>query len=129
MRARVEALRLLLAGCIAFGCAHPRAQQTEARPQASAVRQAAATPDAPPAPVVPPTPVATSASAGADFAHDVRPILEKRCQPCHFEGGKMYERLPFDRAETIQSLGTKLFTRIKAEDEQAVIRRFLAQGS
>ena len=32
-------------------------------------------------------------------------------------------------AETIQRLGTKLFTRIKAEDEQAVIRRFLAQGS
>ena len=25
--------------------------------------------------------------------------------------------------------GTKLFTRIKAEDEQAVIRRFLAHGS
>jgi hypothetical protein len=41
----------------------------------------------------------------------------------------MYERLPFDRAETIHRLGAKLFTRIKAEDEQAVIRRFLAQGS
>ncbi len=47
----------------------------------------------------------------------------------HSKGREMYERLPFDRAETIQRLGTKLFTRIKAEDEQAVIRRFLAQGS
>jgi hypothetical protein len=72
---------------------------------------------------------AATTAAAADFAHDVRPILEKRCQPCHFEGGKMYERLPFDRAETIQRLGARLFTRIKAEDEQAVIRRFLAQGS
>lgn len=60
------------------------------------------------------------------FAHDVRPILEKRCVPCHFEGGKMYERLPFDRPETITKLGTKLFTRIKRDEEQKVIRAFLA---
>jgi hypothetical protein len=122
---------LAVAGFVSIGCAHARTQQTEGQPQQSASRAAA----------VPP-PVATTASppassadavapapAAADFAHDVRPILEKHCQPCHFEGGKMYERLPFDRAETIQRLGTKLFTRIKAEDEQAVIRRFLAQGS
>ena len=73
--------------------------------------------------------MSTPPPKNVDFTRDVRPILEKRCQPCHFQGGKMYERLPFDRAETIQQLGTKLFTRIKAEDEQAVIRRFLAQGS
>jgi hypothetical protein len=66
-------------------------------------------------------------SKNVDFARDVRPILEKRCQPCHFPGGKMYSQLPFDRAETIDKLGTKLFTRIKKEDEQAVIRRFLAR--
>jgi hypothetical protein len=71
----------------------------------------------------------SAAAASADFARDVRPILEKSCQPCHFPGGKMYERLPFDRPETIRTLGTRLFTRIKAEDEQAVIRRFLAAGS
>jgi hypothetical protein len=62
-----------------------------------------------------------------DFARDVRPILEKRCQPCHFTGGKMYDQLPFDRAETIDKLGTKLFTRIKKDEEQAVIRGFLAR--
>ncbi|HUR79749.1 MAG TPA: hypothetical protein VM733_03220 [Thermoanaerobaculia bacterium] len=67
------------------------------------------------------------APAKADFARDVRPILERRCQPCHFEGGKMYARLPFDRPETISKLGEKLFTRIKAPDEQKVIRAFLAQ--
>jgi len=37
----------------------------------------------------------------------VRPILEQRCTPCHFTGGKMYARLPFDRAETIVKLGEK----------------------
>jgi hypothetical protein len=62
-----------------------------------------------------------------DFTRDVRPILEKRCQPCHFTGGKMYDQLPFDRAETIDKLGTRLFTRIKKDEEQAVIRAFLAR--
>jgi len=39
----------------------------------------------------------------------------------------MYARLPFDRPETIKSLGTKLFTRIKGEKEQQLIKEFLAQ--
>ncbi len=67
------------------------------------------------------------APANIEFARDVRPILEKRCQPCHFPGGKMYDQLPFDRAETVDKLGTKLFTRIKKDEEQAVIRGFLAR--
>lgn len=62
-----------------------------------------------------------------EFARDVKPILEKRCQPCHFPGGKMHAKLPFDRPETIDKLGTKLFTRIKKDDEQAIIRAFLAR--
>ncbi len=40
----------------------------------------------------------------------------------------MYERLPFDRPETIRQLGQKLFTRIKDETSQATIRHFLEQG-
>jgi hypothetical protein len=63
------------------------------------------------------------------FASDIRPILESRCQPCHFQGGQMYEKLPFDRAETVTKLGTKLFTRIKNEDQQRVIREFLSEQS
>jgi len=39
----------------------------------------------------------------------------------------MYARLPFDRAETILTLREKLFTRIKEEDEQRLLREFLAQ--
>jgi hypothetical protein len=66
-------------------------------------------------------------SAEVDFATQIRPIFEARCTPCHFAGGKMYARLPFDRAETIYKLGTKLFTRIKAEHEQRLIREFLSQ--
>jgi len=64
-----------------------------------------------------------------DFEKQVRPILETRCQPCHFPGGKMYERMPFDRPQTIRTLGTKMFTRIRDEREQAILRAFLAQGT
>ncbi len=62
-----------------------------------------------------------------DFDSDIKPIFQARCQPCHFQGGKVYEKLPFDKAETITKLGTKLFTRINDEKEQRLIREFLAQ--
>ena len=68
------------------------------------------------------------AGAPVDFKTQIRPILEQRCQPCHFTGGKMYERLPFDRPETIVKLGTKLFTRIRDEKQRQVIRQFLASA-
>jgi uncharacterized membrane protein len=71
----------------------------------------------------------TTATSQIDFAKQIRPIFESRCTPCHFEGGKMYQRLPFDRAETIKLLGTKLFSRIKDENEQRLIREFLSQQS
>ena len=41
----------------------------------------------------------------------------------------MYEKLPFDKPETITKLGTKLFTRIENEDQQRVIREFLSEQS
>ena len=72
--------------------------------------------------------VLSPVAARIDFKSDVQPILE-RCQPCHFNGGTMYERLPFDRPETVHKLGEKLFSRIQAENERKIIREFLAQGS
>ena len=64
-----------------------------------------------------------------DFATQIRPVLEARCQPCHFAGGKVYEHLPFDRPATITTLGTKLFTRIKDENERRLITAFLSEQS
>ena len=66
-------------------------------------------------------------SAKPDFDSEIKPIFQARCQPCHFQGGKVYDKLPFDKAETITKLGTKLFTRIKDEKEQQKIREFLGQ--
>jgi hypothetical protein len=64
-----------------------------------------------------------------DFQTQIRPILEKRCLPCHFPGDKMYARIPFDQPRTIRSLGEKMFTRIKDPREQALLRSFLAQAA
>jgi hypothetical protein len=76
--------------------------------------------------VQPARPLFTS-NAKVDFATQVEPILKSKCQGCHFRGGKMYEKLPFDRPETIKHLGTKLFTRISDESDRKVIREFLSQ--
>jgi len=73
-------------------------------------------------------PQAAPTAQRVDFDSQVEPILQSHCMPCHFPGGKMYDRLPFDRAQTIRDLGEKMFTRIKDEHEQAVLRSFLAQA-
>ncbi len=81
--------------------------------------------------IVSPSMFATAAApAGAtkpDFDKEIKPIFQSRCMPCHFQDGKVYDKLPFDKPETITKLGTKLFTRIKDEKEQRLIREFLAQ--
>lgn len=108
MRFTLPAL-VLVAVLAAFGCvrATPAAAVAE-EPVASA-----------------PTEDEPAAAPAPAFA-DVQPIVE-RCRPCHFPGGKKYEDLPFDRPETLDALGEKLFTRIKDEDEQALLRAFLAR--
>jgi hypothetical protein len=72
-------------------------------------------------------PVPTTTTARVDFPTQIKPMLEAKCQPCHFSGGKVYAKMPFDRPETIKTMGTKLFTRIKDENERRLIRDFLAQ--
>lgn len=109
-------VRLLLTvslSALSLACAHPRPTASE-RPVPPPVVSAASAP----API---------AAHPVDFATQIQPILESHCQPCHFEGGQMYERLPFDKGETIVGLGEKLFSRIKDEGEQKTIREFLAQ--
>jgi hypothetical protein len=73
---------------------------------------------------------ASAPPAGAtkpDFDKEIKPILQSRCMPCHFQGGKVYDKMPFDKPETVTRLGEKMFTRIKDEKEQRLIREFLAQ--
>jgi hypothetical protein len=67
------------------------------------------------------------AAGRLEFARDVLPILEQRCTPCHFPGGVMHERLPFETEGTSRVLGTKLFTRLRKPEDQVVVRAWLEQ--
>jgi len=72
--------------------------------------------------------IAAASSKPVSFENDITPILTGKCQPCHFPGGTMYEKRPFDKPATIVALGEKLFTRIKDEKQRAIIRAFLAES-
>ena len=71
--------------------------------------------------------VTTSTTARVDFDTQLKPIFQSKCMPCHFSGGKVYDRLPFDKPATIKKLGTRLFTRIKDEHDRKLIEDFLTQ--
>jgi len=56
------------------------------------------------------------------FTRDIAPILASKCRPCHFEGGKVFAKLPFDRYDTVRTLGERLNTRLKDSDADLVTR-------
>ncbi|PYT17816.1 MAG: hypothetical protein DMF51_01560 [Acidobacteria bacterium] len=66
--------------------------------------------------------------ATIDFATRILPLLQERCSPCHFPGGRMYDRLPFDKEMTIRLLGTRLFTRLRDPEDQEIVGAFLEQS-
>jgi len=70
----------------------------------------------------------SAAKARVDFDTQLKPIFQSKCMPCHFSGGQMYDRLPFDKPATIRKLGTRLFTRIKEENDRRLIEDFLTQS-
>ena len=63
-----------------------------------------------------------------DFEKQVKPIFIKNCSPCHFTGGKMYAKLPFDKDTTILNHHQAILKRIKNEEENATIRSFVLQN-
>ncbi len=63
-----------------------------------------------------------------DFEKRVKPIFVKNCSPCHFTGGKMYERLPFDKDTTILNHHEAILKRIKNEEENAILKKFVLQN-
>ncbi len=80
--------------------------------------------------IVSSAPISNSSTAKerVDFDTQLQPIFKSKCMPCHFNGGQMYERLPFDKPDTIRKLGHRLFTRIKEENDRRLIEDFLTQS-
>ncbi|HEX5653152.1 MAG TPA: hypothetical protein VFX58_08765 [Chitinophagaceae bacterium] len=62
-----------------------------------------------------------------DFTKDVKPVLMQRCSPCHFTGGKMYEKMPFDKSETLLSHQQGILRRIKDEKENQILRNYITR--
>ena len=63
-----------------------------------------------------------------NFRAQVQPIFEKNCSPCHFPGGKMYEKLPFDKSETIIDHQVVIFKRLKNENDINLIKQYIQQS-
>ena len=62
------------------------------------------------------------------FTNSIAPVLKKNCSPCHFEGGKVFDRYPFDKYETVRRLGARLNSRLKGENAE-LVTRWIADGS
>jgi hypothetical protein len=116
------ALLLLIATIPIESCAPMRYDAAGASPM---MAEAAARPDqtlAGPAAA----PAETSPAAEPDlFVSAVRPVLSRRCAPCHEPGGKMYGRMPFDDPQTISSHSEGISRRLKGEDLDA-LKKWLA---
>jgi hypothetical protein len=63
------------------------------------------------------------------FQKDILPLLQANCNPCHFPGGKMYVKLPFDDSSTLVKLGKKLNTRFKEKEQQKIINSWVRSGT
>lgn len=110
----------LVVGFVLSGCAsQPAASRAAPQP---APPPLATTPAAAPAEALPPAPAAASIADG--FRDRVRPILQRRCTPCHEPGGIMYGRLPFDQAGTIRGHREGVLRRLK-DDERATVAAWL----
>jgi hypothetical protein len=63
-----------------------------------------------------------------EFDKDIVPLLKGRCSPCHFPGGKMYEKMPFDQAKTISDHRAGVTKRFK-DQELDRIKAYLDQAA
>ena len=72
--------------------------------------------------------IATLISDTIIFAKHVEPIFVKNCSPCHFPGGKMYVRMPFDQDTTIINHQAGILRRIKKPEENLILKNFIEQN-
>ena len=64
-----------------------------------------------------------------NYALQIQPLLQQKCSPCHFTGGKMYERMPFDKGATIINHEEGIVRRLsKDQDLVLLIKQYIAQG-
>jgi hypothetical protein len=62
-----------------------------------------------------------------NYKTQLQPVFQKNCSPCHFPGGKLYEKLPFDNGATIIDHLAGVLRRIKNEEDIKLIKQYAAQ--
>ena len=73
--------------------------------------------------------IASEMTDTVNYDRQVLPVLQKKCSPCHFAGGKMYEKMPFDNSLTILRHESGILKRFKDQAESALIKQFIQQHS
>jgi hypothetical protein len=73
--------------------------------------------------------IASKMTDTVNYNTEVLPVLQKKCSPCHFAGGKMYEKMPFDNSLTILSHEAGVLKRIKDQPEASLVKQFIQQRS
>ena len=69
----------------------------------------------------------TAITDTVNFNAEVMPVLKTKCSPCHFEGGKMYEKMPFDNSLTILNHQAGILKRLNTEPVGALIKQFIEE--
>ena len=59
-----------------------------------------------------------------DYKSVILPLLQKNCSPCHFSGGKMYEKMPFDKPLTIINHAVGALKRFSNKNEKELLNQF-----
>jgi hypothetical protein len=72
-------------------------------------------------------PAASVQQNSVTFTDRIAPLLREKCSPCHYEGGKVFDRYPFDQYDTVRKLGKRLNTRLKGQDAE-LVTRWIALG-
>jgi len=71
--------------------------------------------------------ISSEKTVSVNFNTEVLPILQTKCSPCHFPGGKMYGKMPFDKGVTILDHEAGILRRIKDQPAARLIRQFILQ--
>jgi hypothetical protein len=98
----------LLISLFGHSCKHESSQATMAQPVQATVAQ--------------------DTTQIISFEQEILPILKSHCSPCHFTGGKMYAKMPFDNPQTIKSHVEGVLKRFK-DPELAKIKSYLESGA
>ena len=70
-----------------------------------------------------------STQTAVTFQQSIAPLLKANCSPCHYEGGQVVGKYPFEDYKTVKKLGEKLNTRLKEKEQQSLIAEWLKSGA